>query len=186
MKSFTPPAKGTVNHDLEGQMWLRPPFYNRKKLNMTVPKSLETVGVSCNKLDPHFFRWAVNKGPWLFATQLIGITHPKRTCPLKPSGWKMPFLMTWSILRGHVSFQGCELYKPLGRIRGQKINRRTSTRWSSNVALWGLSSSSCLPRASPLVSMMLQVSRRDFRTLTECIRWKTEALHVHVCVCGWF
>ena len=32
--------------------------------------------------------------------------------------------------------------------------------------------------------MMLQVSRRDFRTLTECIRWKTQAFCSCVCVVG--
>ena len=31
----------------------------------------------------------------------------KLTCPLKFNGWKMYFLLKWSLLRGLVSFQGC-------------------------------------------------------------------------------
>ncbi len=29
------------------------------------------------------------------------------TCPLKDSGWKTTFHLTWSLFRGHVNFQGC-------------------------------------------------------------------------------
>ncbi len=32
----------------------------------------------------------------------------KLTCPLKINGWKMYFLLKWSLFRGHVSFPGCK------------------------------------------------------------------------------
>ena len=35
----------------------------------------------------------------------------KLTCPLKINGWKMYFLLKYSLLRGHVSFRGCRIYK---------------------------------------------------------------------------
>ena len=36
------------------------------------------------------------------------IVHPwKLTCPLKINGWKMYFLLRWSLFGGHVNFQGC-------------------------------------------------------------------------------
>ena len=39
-------------------------------------------------------------------------THRKtHECPLKINGWKMYFLLKYSLLRGRVSFRGCRIYK---------------------------------------------------------------------------
>ena len=39
--------------------------------------------------------------------------HPwKRTCPLKINGWKISFLLKWSLFGGHVNFQGCNKSNP--------------------------------------------------------------------------
>ena len=39
--------------------------------------------------------------------------HPwKWTCPLKINGWKISFLLKWSLFGGHVNFQGCNKSNP--------------------------------------------------------------------------
>ncbi len=48
--------------------------------------------------EKHFFRGKV---------LVLGGVHPRKlTCPLKLNGWKMYFLLKWSLFGGHVNFQG--------------------------------------------------------------------------------
>ena len=47
---------------------------------------------------------------WGYSTRMtINQLLPRKlTCPQKINGWKMYFLLKWSLFRGHVSFPGCK------------------------------------------------------------------------------
>ena len=57
-------------------------------------------------------RWHQNGRSDFHSKKHLEFTPPKTNeCPLKINGWKMYFLLKWSLSKGHVSFQGC---KPVG------------------------------------------------------------------------
>ena len=61
-------------------------------------------------MESIFFKKIFFSKRWVmcFVLEHLWSIHPwKLTCPLKINGWKMYFLLKWSLFVGHVNFQGC-------------------------------------------------------------------------------
>ena len=73
-----------------------------------------SLGLRCDLSNPNHQRLADEYTP------------EKLTCPLKINGWKMYFLLKWSLFRGHVSFQGCKTRRKKHPYDEMKRNCRMS------------------------------------------------------------